>query len=341
VFTSQRRAGFTLVELLVVIAIIGILIALLLPAVQAARESARRTQCTNNLKQLGLGMHNYESTYKRFPPALIRVPTGAPPNAGRGWGGIPRLLPYMEQTALADLINFDLAPNDPANAPAMNSKPAIFLCPSDPQALFNPPGNAAVGKLSYRGNAGSMTINNNNNNGVMNDYMIPLSAAGPGEFYHAGTKIIEILDGTSNTAMFSERLVGDNSTGLVTVPSDMYAIGPNATGGTANVVAYRSACVPPFPTGTANYSVAGNNWTDPTYVSGMYNHVLPPNSPSCFFSGQNAPNGGGAITATSRHPGGVMFLLCDSSTRFVRNGISVAIWERLGDRKDGQAVGEF
>ena len=133
--TWNSRKGFTLVELLVVIAIIGILKALLLPAVQAAREAARRMSCSNNLKQIGLALHNYHDSFKRFPPGwrgYDRV-TGGPFWLGEpGWGWASALLPHLEQNTVSDaLIRFELPITDPANARARVKHLAVFRCPSD------------------------------------------------------------------------------------------------------------------------------------------------------------------------------------------------------------------
>ena len=145
----KRRNAFTLVELLVVIAIIGILIALLLPAVQAAREAARRAQCNNNLKQMGLALHNYHDSYKKFPPGNM---------SGLVFSGISihaRLLPYLEQKNVQDLINFGVPYNDPTNDMARLSPVSLFLCPSD-NNLELPP--LLGGSNNYYANQGSQIL---------------------------------------------------------------------------------------------------------------------------------------------------------------------------------------
>ena len=346
---SQRRAAFTLVELLVVIAIIGILIALLLPAVQAARESARRTQCTNNLKQFGLAVHNYESSFKRLPPGRLADPAGNPavPFNGRSWSVHARLLPFMEQEAAGELINFDENPGHVSNNAARRVKPKTFLCPSDSRVFLDPPGPIDFGKNSYRGNMGSWTVEGMNNNGLFHRFQVPRPVAGiSGEGQHCGWRMADILDGTSNTALFCERVSGDDSGSTITLESDWFGINLVPAPNDANKDSYRTQCMAlsPLPTATTttgiNWSEGGRNWSNGEYQVTMYNHVLPPNTRSCHNTG-TSPNDGGATTASSLHPGGVNLVLCDGSTRFIRDGISASIWEKLGNRKDGLVVTGF
>jgi prepilin-type N-terminal cleavage/methylation domain-containing protein len=225
----RSRRGFTLIELLVVIAIIAVLIALLLPAVQAAREAARRAQCVNNLKQIGLGMHNYHSTNNIFPLGGSRNPYDFPavydsgnadPNSGYppwdAWSAHALMLPYMEQQPLYAAINFNYGPASrccysiACNSTVYNTKIAMFLCPSD--------GNAGKECInSYFMSIGTTDINccdsrSRNGSGVFN--------------YEFGSTIADITDGTSNTIAFGESLNSDpvaavrpgargNSTGAV------------------------------------------------------------------------------------------------------------------------------
>ncbi len=338
------RWGFTLVELLVVIAIIGILIALLLPAVQAAREAARRSQCLNNLKQFGLAALNYENTYKRLPPAHINLLASDPekpasvPNGYYDWSAHARLLPYFEAGAAYELINFDSAIS--ASTLARQVKPEFFLCPSDPLSEFDPPGNPGIGKTNYRGNAGSRTVNGQNNNGIFIPFVgIRYRDRMNGAAY--GVPLNDILDGTSNTALFSERAVGDNSNLAVTPKTDWFYNGANATNIASNPAAYATACLATAPTatGAAQDSLGGVNWTNPGTRVTRYNHVLPPNKISCCSNNPCVGNSHGATTAVSYHPGGVNLLLCDGSTRFVNESVSGTIWSAVGGRKDGVALG--
>ncbi|MHC5543130.1 DUF1559 family PulG-like putative transporter, partial [Singulisphaera rosea] len=182
----RRRVGFTLIELLVVIAIIAVLIALLLPAVQSAREAARRMQCTNNLKQVGLALHNYEGIHQRFPSARTNSP--------HYWSALAQLLPQVEGAPLYNAINFDhsTAPNsrnkfDMANTTAISYIIATFLCPSDPRTNRVA---AAMGPTNYFAISGSGTMAKGSGNGVM--------------FDGSQVRFAEVTDGLSNTVAFGE-----------------------------------------------------------------------------------------------------------------------------------------
>jgi prepilin-type N-terminal cleavage/methylation domain-containing protein len=344
--TASRRTAFTLVELLVVIAIIGMLIALLLPAVQSAREAARRSQCLNNLKQFGMAAHNYESTHKRFPPTEINlnandpevaaaISAGTIPNANYfQWGQHARLIPYFEGEAIADAIDFDQAPG--SSPQAQQAKPEVFLCPSDPYARAGGAG-GANGKNNYRGNCGSLTVTGNNNNGIFVVFANILWRDRM-DASKWGIRINDILDGTSNTALFAERAIGDNNDNMITLKSDWFLNSTNATfNGPGNPGTYRNACLGTTPSmGADQDSQSGQNWFNSRYRITRYNHVITPNKISCTSVSGNA-NNHGATTATSYHPGGVNLVLGDGSARFVRETVSQNVWSALGARKDGLA----
>jgi len=204
--THKPRPGFTLVELLVVIAIIGILIALLLPAVQAAREAARRIQCGNNFKQVGLALHNYHSTFKCFAPGMLFVRTS---HAAFGWGAY--ILPYVEQQAVHDLIQFDTATSyfaDDGTREGGATSITAYLCPSDPQG-----GELVV--CCSGGQWGSdpdEDCRQTNMGGVMDSQQwynwyvarLPLSDVDGMFAFEEGCRIADVLDGTSNTLMIGE-----------------------------------------------------------------------------------------------------------------------------------------
>ena len=230
----RRRDGFTLIELLVVIAIIAVLIALLLPAVQAAREAARRTQCTNNLKQLGLAMHNYHSTVNSFPVGFlfpsVASPTGTNaqgiPDLHWRWSVLEQLSPYMEQVAVYNATNFNwpIAPGPgssgpfagftsykpfPCNTTAMTSKVNVFLCPSDGQTgqATLPDGSHTFGGTNYP----FCTGDGQPGSGHIGDAGDPTNGAGPADgafILGPPQSVASITDGSSNTVAASEQLIG-------------------------------------------------------------------------------------------------------------------------------------
>ena len=221
---SDRRRGFTLIELLVVIAIIAVLIALLLPAVQAAREAARRAQCVNNLKQIGLALHNYHSSNDCFPPASI--PTGRLTKAGNSgafgsWSAHARLLANLEQNALYNAINWNYenvneAATNLMQSTAFTAKVNTFLCPSD----VAPPGNLdslilalpAPGNNYFASVGSSFELNATQTGGPPNGLF---------RFGGAALGIRDVLDGTSNTIAFGEWKIGDQVKTTVTIPQDV------------------------------------------------------------------------------------------------------------------------
>ena len=227
-----RRRGFTLIELLVVIAIIAVLIALLLPAVQAAREAARRAQCTNNLKQIGLAMHNYHAANNTFPPgtsasfnSVNSANGGSPCMSWNGWSAQSILLPYLEQTSIYNAANFFFDPiNDPqtVNTTAFFTKIGAFLCPSDGNAGSGGSGGAAPCINSYYASEGTTDYAASGTPGTA---VVPLQqcnggTGSTGVFYYATSYGIQnIMDGTSNTVAFSESLAGTNGNSRVNFSS--------------------------------------------------------------------------------------------------------------------------
>jgi len=310
---QSRRGvrGFTLIELLVVIAIIAVLIALLLPAVQQAREAARRTQCKNQLKQLGLALFNYESTHTLFPPGAEGFPLVWSPHA--------HLLPYLDQSNLLNLINMGLAPTDPVNdAKTMTSIPT-FLCPSDSGSI---PG-SVYGPTNYGFNSGSGTVNYGNTR-----------TGGDGLFWvYSSTRIRDVLDGTSNTAAASETLLGSGST-TATLTDHMKQ----------QFKLTASSAHPDFATcssgaGGSFDGFRANKWAIGHAGDTLYNHSLPPNDDQ--WDCTNSFYSEALMAARSRHVGGVQLLLCDGSTRFVSENISFSIWRGLSTRAGGEVISEF
>jgi prepilin-type N-terminal cleavage/methylation domain-containing protein len=297
-----RRSGFTLIELLVVIAIIAILIGLLVPAVQQVRESANRTQCANNLKQIGLACHSYHDTYKRLPPG----------GDARGFSAQTLVLPFLEQGNLYRTINFNVSPLNPANSLAAGEVIPVFVCPSDPQFDL-PPG---MGGNNYVWNYGSDILFFSSNTG--------------GVFMFGGTKVTlpGIRDGTSNTAMFCERRKGDFNNGVVTPETDLMTPGGSPTTPDQAVALCNSfdATNPTYQwrSDYGAYWIQALHWT-------LYQHVNLPNTRGCAFPPANC-----AMSANSGHMGGVNLLLCDGSIHFVADGISLYTWRALGTRNGGE-----
>ncbi len=323
IFRAGRARGFTLIELLVVIAIIAILIALLLPAVQQAREAARRIQCRNNLKQIGLALHNYQSTLTVFPPGRLDFPYVYSPQA--------YLLPYLEQTNLESLIDYDVkffgadAPTWP-NADAARTRVPVYTCPSDNEGVPGSP----FGATSYVGNVGSGLVDH----GRLTTFGV--SGPRPDGVFFEGSKMSfrDITDGSSNTAAFSEMLLGSGSAS----PSGSPVADPQREllllpGGPPTT---QGACVPGVGDWWANRGV---RWLQGSYGYALYNHFYAPNASTHDCNNQFRTH---ALTAArSAHSGGVTVLLCDGSVRFIGENIDLDNWRALATRGGGEVVGEF
>ena len=331
----RRKPGFTLIELLVVIAIIGILVALLLPAVQQAREAARRSQCANNLKQIGIALHGYHATHNQCPPGRINSHI-----AGRGncWGAYAQLLPFLEQNPIFQAFNFNLSPDiDLANTTGSTMFISVFLCPSDsqPQEV-----QANYAMHNYLLNVGT-------NYTVVQQPAAPLTGVPNGIFFeNTGVGSAYISDGLSGTVAISETIRSDP--GLVGNLLNGFVItGNNSTSGPAivNDADYLAQCVNAPPPG---FQVTrGSKWHYGAPGHSMYNHRRAPNDarPDCRgglphsnrsdqFWNHLSLN----ISSRSRHPGGVDSLFCDGHAQFVKDTINLTVWQSLGSRNGGEVV---
>ncbi len=342
----SRRCAFTLVELLVVIAIIGILIALLLPAVQAAREAARRAQCTNNLKQLGLALHNYHDQWHTFPPSESR-PSSGYSTSGAYLNWVILILPFMEQQPLYDEFNRNLPISDAANAVPRGRQLSTMLCPSDPynRTPFNGSANSRTASLGdgwARGNYaanGSLAFRRYSSTDTW-CAAYPESAGWrqPGRIGVMGVNssvgIAGILDGTSNTL-----LVGEIRAGIVTADErGTWALGSAAGSslwahggmyGDAYGINCRSLNADDTLGCSAAISAAGSE------------EALRDLGMSCYSSGDGNQQG-----MRSLHPGGGNVCLADGSTRFISETIQVrpsstttpSVWDRLNLSADNQPL---
>ena len=322
---AKPNRGFTLIELLVVITVIGILVALLLPAVQAAREAARRAQCTNNLKQIGLALASYQSALRVYP---FGVGGGGPPASGfNRWSAQSQLLPYLEQAALFNALNFvgtpwlNLNPEfGPMNQTAITTKIAGFLCPADVDRIDDPLNTA---HNNYRACAGSLPYN------LKNDSPDLTGRNNGGFWYQSAVSPGQVTDGLSMTAFFSERCLG--STAVPDPLSDYYLT--NET-----VADCRLAGPVNSPRLTDPYEWSGDRWADGNSLYTRYNHALPPGYPSCLLGGSQDYDSQTVVTATSRHPGGVNLMTGDGSVRFVKASISATVWTALGTIAGGEVI---
>jgi prepilin-type N-terminal cleavage/methylation domain-containing protein/prepilin-type processing-associated H-X9-DG protein len=319
----SKRPGFTLIELLVAIAIIAFLIGLLLPAVQKVREAAARMKCSNNLKQLGLAMHNYEGANGAFPPGRNAYPMVVSAPA--------RLLAYVEQASLQNLIdpNGTIAAGTQNDAAAKN-RLTLLVCPSDPQ------GGVVPGSVYFGNNYVA-----NNGTGVSRDAYGAVAsyrkiAEGDGVFAQIPVRIGAITDGLSNTAAFSESLLGTGATvtGVPTDPATIKLVVLEVAGGNDPTPSDCAA-----GNGTWNPR-RGEQWINGHYGNTLYNHFFTPNQRGVWDCG-NASHNKGLTAARSAHTGGVNLLLCDGSVRFARDAVTPAAWLAVGTRDGGEVLGDF
>jgi prepilin-type N-terminal cleavage/methylation domain-containing protein/prepilin-type processing-associated H-X9-DG protein len=364
----MSRRGFTLIELLVVIAIIAVLIALLLPAVQAAREAARRAQCVNNLKQIGLALHNYHSVNDVFPPGGFQA---YDPNANNGNNACPgahaRLLPSLEQQALYNALNWtltvinDVAPvsgyGPYANSTVTVTRLNVFLCPSDTPPSWNFTGSAPLPNYRAPGNSYFASL------GSSLEFAGQQTSGPPnGPFSYVGQKgrvvgIRDIQDGTSNTIAFGEWRIGDGNNNQLSVPSDIVFVGGLPAGtarnnGTlsmpnpilvASFTQWTQGCAAALATDrTKQTSTLGEAWIFDIAGRTLGNVLLGPNpkTPNCDSStvASNTIQNPGMWGLASYHPGGANVLMCDGSVKFLKDSISLRTIWALGSIAGGEIV---
>jgi prepilin-type N-terminal cleavage/methylation domain-containing protein/prepilin-type processing-associated H-X9-DG protein len=350
------RSGFTLIELLVVIAIIAVLIALLLPAVQAAREAARRIQCTNNLKQIGLALHNYHSSMGCFPMGSSSGMYTLPNTylAKESWSIHAALLPFVEQTPLYNNCNFNWSPDMPSNSTVCATQISGFLCPSDPNGTA-----VTVGV----GNGGFYTTANNcyfGSIGTTTDIRMGQNRKAPsfanvpttGLFAFQQIKTIAtVLDGTSNSIAFAESTVnilneqpGTKLSGLAYLNLPAACLQSNAFNNPAGVLAGIQFCNSVFSSPTADAqdidAQRGDAWQKGCMVETLFNTVVTPNGQNDTWS--YCGNSSGAVAnfsnADSYHPGGINVMMADGSCRFLKNSINQTTWWGIGTIGGGEVI---
>lgn len=329
--------GFTLIELLVVIAIIAILIALLLPAVQQAREAARRSQCKNNMKQLGLAMHNYHDAHRAMPPGrLVTTVSGQ----GHCFSAYAHLLPFLDQANIYQAIDFnsnpDIIPGN--NALATSQNLPVLLCPSDQFIVLQ----AGFGVHNYPLSTGNTYPLSPRNGKKVNGIF----------FENSAVKMSDITDGTSQTACISETVKstlngpttwdGISATDgfLLTAGNDNLLNGPELTD-------YASQCV---GSGQLLQQTRGSKWLYGAPGHSMYNHMRPPNDRGLDCRG-GIPHSNKTdaqwillslnVTSRSRHIGGAHTLFCDGHVQYISSNISNLTWMGMGSRDGGEVLGEF
>jgi prepilin-type N-terminal cleavage/methylation domain-containing protein/prepilin-type processing-associated H-X9-DG protein len=367
---AVRVRGFTLIELLVVIAIIAVLIALLLPAVQSAREAARRAQCINNLKQIGLAMHNYHTANDAFPPGAAgsfntlntQDGPGKPCVNWMGWSAHGLLLAYLEGGTLYNATNFNFDPiswpSFPFNTTVTLAKVATFLCPSDGLAGQN--SSAGPMNNSYYASEGTTFLGSGNT-----DQTTCNTGPTTGLFgYQLANGIRSMTDGSSNTVAFSEGVVGSSAT-----TRSQWRTGANAdaNGNNARFDAWQTLVAGEMPPGQFMSNVfgtcsqvyassapnaglgstRGKFWAWGAEAESLFSTIVPPSSTQyqwgqcrfgCGGCGPDSVDHSHITNATSFHPGGCNVLFGDGSVRFIKGSIAMNVWWGLGTMAGGEVI---
>lgn len=314
----RLTSGFTLVEVLVALGVVAILMGLLIPAVQSAREASRRLTCANHIKQLMLATHAFESSWQGFPPSTLLFNHDARGRWGTWFSLHCSLLPHLEQNHIYNQINFYQYDTSEANRTARDTRVAVFLCPSDPS-----PSPGGGGSNSYRGNTGHSEFR------VRGDGV--RSAIHSGAFIpsEGPLPLSSFRDGLSNTIAFSEKKIGQPGSGYD--PSrDWVDLGVPVATTVDQWVATCSTLTPPIRYGTDS----GESWIRYGAIFTSFYTSLPPNTPIPDCGGRSF-NGNGIFSARGYHPGGVNVGMADGSTRWFASTTNPDLWRALGTRAQG------
>jgi len=330
--TRRHGRGFTLIELLVVIAVIAVLIALLLPAVQASREAARRMQCLNNLKQIGLAVSNFEATTGALPMTLAMTGFGNTVTTDTGWSAQARILPYLEGNNLFNAANNGIFKEDPGNTTVVQLTIAAFVCPSEinPQPYAHDYGISGVTNYGFCGGDWF----------VWGGFNGPANRQGFGP--NRSRRLAEFLDGLSHTLIAAEVKAHQTASNCRFTPLPSV----NDPNNIPSPLADPFTVAPEYDNGgclTQNQAEFHTEWSDGHVHTGGFTTAWPPNKPivgrttykglDLDLNGINEENGGptfAAINARSHHPGGVNALFGDGSARFTKSTINGLTWRALG-----------
>ena len=355
----MRRRGFTLIELLVVIAIIAVLIALLLPAVQAAREAARRIQCVNNMKQMGLAIHNYHSTHGAFPMGASSGMYDASLvyNAKQNLSLHAAILPFLEQTAIYNAINFNWGCEDntgvicyQVNKTATVAKISAFCCPSDPNAGV-PDFNGTSNTNNYYGCVGTtMTFSQIGTTApYANLNVTNINMPTTGLFaFHLSNGLNTCIDGSSNTIAFAEAVVGNQQQiagnkriGVVGVAAIQAFEAYDASANLANTIAALNACQNAWKAKTGTDLQRGENWAHAAMCMTLFNTIGTPNDFGDSWTYCSRIGSGARAdinSADSFHAGGVNVTMADGSVRFIKDTVNRQTWMALGTKAGGEVI---
>jgi len=337
---KTRQGGFTLIEALVVVFVIGLLIALVLPAVQSSRESARRLECANHLKQLGIALAQHHSEKNRFPSSM--APRWKMPKRqvfGSDLPGLYDLLPSIGEGPLFNSFNVSIDDGGlitvslSQNETAKGVRVGTFLCPSDANGF-----GFETAPNSYRFNVGVANYPFEDNTG---DYLGKGAAFAIGKFFSAA----DFMDGLSNTVGMSERLMGSGATARFDPTRDFWYADVVGLVVPQTADQIRGICGALRGTPQDYYTEFGKSWCEPTFSGTWYNHVESPNAKASDCSAEHKPASPSyeiahycSVSAKCAHPGSVHSLMMDGSVRFIKNGVNLTVWRAIGTRSGAEAV---